>query len=659
MNQRKAPAHLPRRTLLTGAAGLVAMSVVACSSDGGSDDGGEGAAPDPNRPKESPMLTEMVENGELPPLEERMPVEADRLVVDTPAFGIYGGTYQGAIAGEGDDPWLHRTLGFEPMLRPAPDLSVVEGEPGILKSIEFDETDGTVYTLHLREGLRWSDGEPVTADDVMFAIEDVYFNQDLYTNPPESLAVNNEPCTAQKIDDYTVELTYPAPKGNLISIASRASDFFSFPKHYLQDFLPHLNEDANAIAEEAGATDWEDHWENVNQWFNNPDKPNLNAWIQRTPLNEGNVIVAERNPYYWKVDADGAQLPFIDRLEYEVVRESEVMLLKALNGEIDFHSRHFNSNANRPVLADGREAGDYDFVTIESSWSNAMIITLNLNHRDEVLREVFQNKDFRIGLSHAIDRQEIIDTVYQRQGVPWQAAPREESDFYDEEFATQFTQYDVDLANQYLDDAGYSDTDSAGFRLRPDGDRITFNIDVINLTPEWPTAADLVTQYWAEVGIDARVNTIERTLFLDRKLASANQHDANIWYGEGGSYEEMIQHRWWFPGHYEANYATGWSEWFTSRGTSEYGVEPPEEPRRQMDLMRQIDAEPDPAVTAELFREVLQISKEQFYAIGILKPENGYAIKKNDLHNVTEGFADVLSWSSPAYTNPSTWFFDL
>lgn len=653
------PQRLTRRTMLTGlagGAGLVAVSLAGCSSGGPAGGEGEHSTPDPDRPHESPMLTEQVEAGELPPLEERLPVAEDRLVVDAPAFGIYGGTYQGAIAGAEDHPWLSRTIGFEPMLRPSLDLAE-DGHPGTLKSIEFDEDDGTVYTLHLREGMRWSDGEPVTADDVMFGIEEVFFNEDIFTNPPEILAVDNEPCTAEKLDDYTVRLTYPASKGNVIDLASRSGTFFDHPKHYLQDFLPHLNERANEIAEEAGYTDWEDHWDAVNEWFDNPDKPTLNAWVLQTALNDGGVIVAERNPYYWKTDSDGAQLPFIDRMEFEVVAEDEVMLMKALNGEIDFHSRHFNSMANRPVLAEGRDAGDYDFVTIESSFSNQLIISLNFNHEDEVLQEIFRNRDFRIGLSHAIDRQEIIDTAYQRQGTPSQVAPRPESDFYDEEFATQYTEYDVDLANQYLDDAGYSETDSSGYRLRPDGDRITFNIDVINLTPEWPTATEMVTQYWDEVGIDARVNTIERTLFLDRKDPAANQHDANVWYGEGGLHEEMIETRWWFPGHWESNYATGWAEWYTSRGTSEYAVEPPDDVKAQMTLMREILAEPDEDVSNEKFREILQIAKEQFYVIGIMQPFDGYAIKKNDLHNV-EVFSDVVVWQAPAYTNPSTWFFD-
>src|SRR5690625_5508470 len=105
---------------------------------------------------------------------------------------------------------------------------------------------------------------------------------------------------------------------------------------------------------------------------------------------------------------------------------------------------------------------------------NTTMISLNEDHEDGAKREVFQNKDFRIGLSHAINRQAIIDTVYQRQGEPWQGAPRPEHRFYDEAMAKQYTKNDVEQANQYHHDAGYSKTNANGIRLGPDRNRITY-----------------------------------------------------------------------------------------------------------------------------------------------------------------------------------------
>lgn len=656
---------ISRRTLLLtgGGASLLTLSLAACGEDAGAEEGGgsDYTTPAPERPKESPMLAEMVENGELPPLEERLPAEEDRLVVEAPEYGVYGGTYQGAVLGQGDDPWLERMIGFEPMLRV--DASLTEhGMPGTFKAIEANDA-GDEYTIRMRQGMRWSDGEPITADDVMFAIEDVYFNEDLYLNPPAWLAVDNEPCTAEKVDDHTVTLTYPQPRGGVVEEASRAATWWAtnllfFPKHYLEQFLPHLNAEAEEAADEAGFGAWTDYWEDRIQWWNNPEKPALYAWVITSPLNEGNVVTAERNPYYWKVDDDGAQLPFIDKLEFEVVEEEEVMLLKGVNGELDFHSRHFNQDSNRPVLAEAREQSGFEFVTVETTSMNRMIIALNLNHSDDELRKIFQNKDFRIGLSHAINREEIIDTVYQRQGEPWQAAPPPDSEFYDEELAKQYTEFDLDLANQHLDDAGLTETDNDGFRLLPSGDRVLFTIDVTTLFPEWTSAADLVTQYWEQVGIDARINTIERTLFYDRKEAAANEHDANIWAGDGGLHLEMLEPRWYYPSGGESNYAVRWGNWFETRGSGEDAQEPPDASRRQMKLAWQIGLEPDEEAQKDIFREILEIAKEEFYTIGIALPTDGYGIVKNDLRNVVESFPESHLHLTPGPVDIPTWFFD-
>lgn len=654
------PTVLSRRQLVAGSGALgLGSLLVACSSAASDEAGGadRSTSPDPDRPQESPMLTEKVDAGELSPLEERMPVEEDRLVVATPEYGPYGGTFAGVVLDQ-DRGWLDRFIHYEPTVRASQQLDEF-GLPGTFKAVDVNE-EGTEFTLHLRQGMRWSDGEPVTADDVMFAIQDVYFNATLYPTVPEYLTADGEPCTPEKVDESTVVLTYPGPRGDFLVTASRGEqpkNLLGWPKHYLSQFLPDLNPEAEKLAEEAGMGDWTDHWGDRKAYFNNIELPVLTAWHLTSPLNEGSVVTAERNPYYWKTDDTGAQLPFIDRLEFEIVQNDEVMLLKAVNGEIDMHGRNFTTDPNRPVLADARESGDFRFLTVENTSMNQMVISLNLNHRDEELRKIFQNKDFRIGLSHAINRQDIQDTVYQRQGQPHQAAPSPKSEFFDEEFATQYTEFDIDLATEHLDAAGLTEKDSDGFRLRPDGKRLTFQVDVTADAAQHGQAMALVVQTWESVGIKATVNPLERTLFYDRKTAAANQHDANTWGGDGGYRTEMDELRWWFPSWSESNYAVKWAEYFTSDGAGENAEEPPAEALEQMELARQIPLEPDADKRKELFRQILAISKEQFYAIGTVLPGDGFAIAKNTLRNVVESYPESPLYFSPGHIDPPTWYF--
>jgi len=246
------------------------------------------------------------------------------------------------------------------------------------------------------------------------------------------------------------------------------STFTNYPAHYMKQFHKKYNPQVSQEVKKRKLNTWVDLFNLMATAYSNPDKPVLYAWRYRSAYGAESTtqFVAERNPYYWKVDPEGNQLPYLDRVVYRLVEKPEVMVLMALNGELDFQDRHINALPNKPVFYRNQQKGGFHFVDEVPSSMNTAIIALNLTTRNKTLRQVFNDVNFRIGLSHAINRQEIIDVLYVSQGEPWQAAPRRESPFFDEAMAKQYTEHDPEKANAYLDKV-LPRKDGRGRRLGP------------------------------------------------------------------------------------------------------------------------------------------------------------------------------------------------
>ena len=615
---------------------------------------GQGASGAGRKGREAPMLAEMVKNGELPTVEERLPEEP--LVVEpVERIGQYGGEWNSTLLGPTDLAWLDRTIGYENLMRWTPDWEDVI--PNVAESVEANEA-GTEFTFRLRRGMRWSDGEPFTADDIVFTVEDVFNNEEITPAPDDN------PPTAEKVDDYTVRITFEQPEGLFLleQASPLGSGWTNKPFHYLKRFHKKHNPDVEELAEEQGFDGWVELFGRkggtiegtpYNAEYQNPELPTLHAWMLTVPLGEGNRVVAERNPYYWKTDPDGSQLPYIDRMIYDVVNNEEVTITRTLNGNVDMIMRPINTLQNKPVFAQNRERGDYRFVDAAPADMNTIVIQFNLTHQDETKRGIFQNKDFRIGLSHAINREEIIDVVYQEQGEPWQAAPRPESPFHNEEFAKQYTEYSVEKANAALDKAGYTERGGNGIRLGPDGEPISFPVEVDTASAERIDALELIRGYWREVGIDMNVKTRDGALIGAR--TAANEHDAVVGNGGGGlRYDLVLRPNYYFPSSGPSRYAVPWAQWYETGGSE--GQEPPEETRQQMELYDRLRTTTDEEKRIRLMREIIEIAKERFYCIGINLTPAEYLIVKNELRNVTDSVPDAYLYLTPAPTNPEQYF---
>ncbi|MFZ5674730.1 MAG: ABC transporter substrate-binding protein [Pseudomonadota bacterium] len=610
--------------------------------------------------KQAPMLDELVKAGTLPPVAERLPKDP-RVVTPVEKVGKYGGTWRSGMVGGSDRNWLFRMAGYEPLLAWDREWSgkVI---PNLAAEIT-NSADAKEYTIKLRDGLKWSDGKPFTSDDIGFFINDIAGNKELLANGVDWLMSGGEPGKFEKIDDTTFKITFKEPYGvfpqKLASVYGVQMTMMA--KHYCSQFQPTYNKDGlDALIKAAGVANWTELFikkcavdTEANERWQNPDRPTMEPWVIKDPYIGGATLVTlKRNPYYFKVDPEGNQLPYIDDLSVSVNADKQTLVLKVVNGEIDYQDRHVNANANRAVFADAAEKAQIHLSDGPNADMNTTIISFNLTHKDPVKREIFNNKDFRIGLSYAIDRQAIIDAAFVGQGEPWQAAPRKESPYYNERLAKQYTEYDVAKANEHLDKA-FPKKDGEGFRLGPDGKRISFNIMVIPALGDFLDSTQLTAQYWQAVGVDAKVQTVDRTLFYDRK--DSNDHDAAVFLGSGGMGDALFEPTFYFPFWNETLFAVPWGNWYASGGKS--GEEPSAAAKKQMDLYREILRSADVAKQNELMQQLLNIAADEFYAIGINSPGPLFAAVKNNLHNV---YPRPFAWTypSPVASNTEQYYFD-
>ena len=639
-------APLSRRLLLQGAAGAAALTLLPR---------GVFAADD----KQAPDLAKMVADGKLPALADRVS-QSPLVVTPTDQVGTYGGMWSRGLSGSSDHNNILKCVGNMGLTRW--DIDFTKAVPNVAESWDISP-DSTTYTFHLRKGMKWSDGKPFTADDVVFSIEDCVKNTDLYSTVPAVLSIKGKGPDVTKIDDQTVQFKFAGPYGLFLQqLATPLGQHATlFCKHYASQFLPKYNDKLDDLVKAAGLTKWTDLFRAKNgdieipsRWAN-PEKPVIDPWVVTEPYVGGATrVVVKRNPYFWQVDTAGNQLPYLDGINFTVYQDVEALMLDVIAGKIDMQDRHINSLANKPTLSQNMKKGDYRLIEMQSANSQQCQIYLNITHKDPKMREMFANKDFRTALSLGINRGEVIDLVYLGQSEPYQTGPRPTHPWYFEKLSRQFTDYAADKANAMLDKLGYDKKDGQGFRLRPDGQKIFFAVDVIpTLQPDLVDTLELVKKHWADIGIDIKVNTIERALYYSR--GDNNEHDAQVWAGPGGL-DPMFDPRDYFAQHTQGSrYALPWAQWYVSGGKQ--GQEPPESQKQRMKLYDEARATANPDEQGKLMHQLFELTADAFETIGVCLAVSTFGICKNHVINAPKKEPDSWTYPNPAPTLPQQYAF--
>jgi len=524
--------------------------------------------------KESPMLAELVTQGKLPLLKDRLP-ENPLVIPEISEVGQYGGMlhlYAPTLNDFNDLHWVRVNC----WVRSATDTYFSKGENGFVPHRAESVTqnaDMTEFVVKLRKGMKWSDGEPVTSDDIMFTVNDMWHNEEL--NFWWSFWAKD--VTATQVDQYTVKFTFPTPhKEFMVYISVFASNqglcCAESPSHYLKQFHIKYNPDADKNAKAAGYDNWAKMFADKMSSYSgqtNLDLPTINMWKLKNKTTT--QAIYERNPYYWAVDSNGNQLPYIDGFVVDAVSDIEVAKLKLIAGDFDIAGTALIELKDYPLLKKNEQNGKYLLVLNKGTTIASPYLAPNLNHKDPVLRELFNKPDFRKALSYAINRDEINQICFLGLGKPMQDVYTTWVYVDPTKWLTAYTEFNPDKAKQLLDGLGMK-KDASGNYLRSDGAPLTINLQAITELG-FGSQVELVAKYWSDIGIKTQYSPIARDLFSQRD--NANELDVFIWIDQLPTEYGYNTYQW---GAWQLNEkAWNWYYWFTSKGTDPKGEEPPAE----------------------------------------------------------------------------------
>jgi peptide/nickel transport system substrate-binding protein len=625
----------------------------------------------PTKLGEAPMLAELVKSGKLPPVKQRVP-EEPMVVKPLHAIGRYGGTWRRAFTGPGDGENGNRINATDKIL--FWDYTGTKIRPCVARAWQVSD-DGKAFVLFLRKGMKWSDGHPFTADDFVFWYEDIYLNKNIQPTPHPDFMVNGKPGVLKKRDEYTVVFEFPEPNYLFVDILAGSTAMGGgqtreqhlgrtmgayMPAHYLQQFHPKYAAEDELVrkAKAAGFDGWLSCLRNRWDWRLNTELPILAPWKTVTPINTPTWVL-ERNPYYYAIDSEGNQLPYIDKISMALAENLEVLNLRTVAGQYDLQERH-TALAKLPVFLENRSKGSYEVhLDPAANGSDAALHTNQSFEADAEIAKWLQNRDFRRALSLGIDRDQLNETFWLGVGTPGSVAPNESMpESPGLEYRKRWSTHNPKQANELLDKAGLAKKDGEGYRMRTDG-KGRLRIEL--LTPAgafmpYGQMAEMIREQWKTIGIQGDVKEVERNLFFTK--TASNEHQIAIW--ENGGSEVLYLH----PRHAipvdpaSALQGLPIARWFASDG--QHGKEPRDpQLKRALELFRSAPGKKlHERIT--IGQEIWKIMVDEQFSIGLVGQSPaamGVRIVSKRLGNIPARQVNAQHTRTPSSSHPATFYF--
>jgi peptide/nickel transport system substrate-binding protein len=597
--------------------------------------------------KEAPMLAQLVTAGSLPPVDQRLPDEP--LVVKlAEGIGKYGGTARGAnTQPDGYEGWLFN--GFDGMTAIGTDGFTII--PDIATSWEIDE-DKHIITLHLRKGAKWSDGQPYTADDIMFWFNDIVMDKDITPTPDPTIS------SAEKVDDFTVKLGYQD-----LNIGARLAVHWpmTYAKHYHSQFHPKYV-DATKMAELVAKYKVAKPGDILASFkvppgnllvagTGDPGLPMMGAYFLKA--RDAGKYTCERNPFYYKVDPDGNQLPYIDSTFWGLVQDAEALKLGVVAGDYDWEGLH-STLADYPLYSQNADKAGIAIKLWPGNFAGNICLQFNQIAPDKKKAALFSDVNFRRAMSLGLDRNEFNKVQFLNQGLIQQAIQLPGGDYYVESAAKAYLDYDATKANQMLDGLKLDKLGSDGFRLYPDGSPLAIVFEYADFSG-MGSAAELVADMWRKaVHINIQTKKVDTNLLTEHRKADLLELSCMT-----TSRNSALQFAPFYSvagiGELEYGFGYGWGVWHTTGGKQ--GVEPPDEMKKQQERWFTMQT----ANTADRIRLGKEINTSQgdnLWSIGTVGLTPVPVVVSAKFGNVPDKlglYAPDAFFACPARTE--TWYF--
>jgi peptide/nickel transport system substrate-binding protein len=460
-------------------------------------------------PIEPPVLAAAVASNELPGVADRLPETPAVAPMDGAgqSIGAHGGTLT-MLMGSAKDIRMMMVYGYARLVGYDPELALV---PDILERYEVEGE--RVFTFTLREGHRWSDGAPFTTEDFRYYFEDVIGDPDLSPfGLPPTLLVDGEAPRFEVLDERRVRYSWSKPNPYFLPAIAGARPLFLYrPAHYLKQFHARYLDPEELARKVAAASqrNWAGLHHRMDRQYSldNVALPSLQPWINTTKPPSDRFVFA-RNPYYHRVDPEGRQLPYIDKVIVSIASNS-LIPAKTGFGESDLQARYIR----------------FDHYTFLKKGA----LFPNLNVQDPVWRAVLRDVRVRRALSLAINRKAINQILYFGLGHPSADTVLPRSPLFKAEYQKAWTQYDIERANALLDEAGLDQRGGDGIRLLPDGRPLQIIVDTAGESTEESDVLELIKRYWKKAGVDLFTKPSSREVFRNRVYSGAAM--MSVWTG--------------------------------------------------------------------------------------------------------------------------------